>query len=578
MVLEAMKRSSFVLVVTVALFCVPPAADLLLSDERRPFAYAAADSFYYLTVARNIVDHGLISFDQIHLTNGFHPLWQVVSTALWWVGDLFGATPDRQLALALWFNIAAMAGGLLFLLRAMAAHLGRLSPMCLLIPVGAYALLISPVWWIAISGAEEAARKPLHGTMWSFVNGMSSSVLLLCFGLSVYWFVCKPVLRSALHGGVFGLLLALLCFARLDHVFLVGPVLGAVVLRVVLKRDVKTTRVAATMVGAFVLPMVLYLIANHVWFGSAMPVSGKLKTTFPSLCSENFELVGRLVERRAWKASALNFRLSQLWLPVVFAMGYVLVVLVRRLREGQLLAWIQDPEDRLGLVLWLMAIGIAALGIYNALFVYLIHQGHWYLPVSILFVSLCSVRSLGHLSWVRGLGGSWPRLLTWTASCAAVTVIYFVGLHRHPRHGEAFASFYFDEAPKVMEHYREASPDLFSWDDGIIAFSTGFRTLSGTGFVGDPEAIEWKMRETLGDLAVDRGFDRFTSLIYFQLGELSPDASSDEIEAFVAPRFCLEEKGEYQFSVDYRGASSGFAIIRVEHVESRMAPIENRPR
>ena len=36
------------------------------------------DSFYYLKVARNLVNRGVVSFDGISPTNGFHPLWLLV--------------------------------------------------------------------------------------------------------------------------------------------------------------------------------------------------------------------------------------------------------------------------------------------------------------------------------------------------------------------------------------------------------------------------------------------------------------------------------------------------------------------
>ncbi len=40
------------------------------------------DFFYYLKVADNLAQHGISSFDGIHLTNGYHPLWLLTLTLL----------------------------------------------------------------------------------------------------------------------------------------------------------------------------------------------------------------------------------------------------------------------------------------------------------------------------------------------------------------------------------------------------------------------------------------------------------------------------------------------------------------
>jgi hypothetical protein len=53
---------------------LPPLVDLLWNGWERVFGYFAADSFYYLTVARNIASGSGASFDGEFTTNGFHPL------------------------------------------------------------------------------------------------------------------------------------------------------------------------------------------------------------------------------------------------------------------------------------------------------------------------------------------------------------------------------------------------------------------------------------------------------------------------------------------------------------------------
>ena len=75
--------STFVLAVTCLILAVPILIDVLRSPRLRPFGYVAADTFYYLSVARNIVEHGSPSMDGLHPTNGFHPLWQIATSLVY---------------------------------------------------------------------------------------------------------------------------------------------------------------------------------------------------------------------------------------------------------------------------------------------------------------------------------------------------------------------------------------------------------------------------------------------------------------------------------------------------------------
>jgi len=75
------EASVAIILATCLLLALPVLADLAEDPVRRPFGYAAADTFYYLSVARNIALHGSVSMDGSHPTNGFHPLWQMVVAA-----------------------------------------------------------------------------------------------------------------------------------------------------------------------------------------------------------------------------------------------------------------------------------------------------------------------------------------------------------------------------------------------------------------------------------------------------------------------------------------------------------------
>ena len=75
----------------VAVVTVTWVAMLLVWDEA-PFTLTFDDAYYYLGIARNVVDGHGSTFDQINLTNGYHPLWLAISTLPFLVGlDDLGA-------------------------------------------------------------------------------------------------------------------------------------------------------------------------------------------------------------------------------------------------------------------------------------------------------------------------------------------------------------------------------------------------------------------------------------------------------------------------------------------------------
>src|SRR5262245_6448745 len=47
------------------------------------------DGYYYLNIARHLAQGDGFTFDGLHPTNGFHPLWQLLLVPLFWI------TPDR---------------------------------------------------------------------------------------------------------------------------------------------------------------------------------------------------------------------------------------------------------------------------------------------------------------------------------------------------------------------------------------------------------------------------------------------------------------------------------------------------
>src|SRR5262245_43592728 len=58
------------------------------------------DAFYYFNTARNFSHTGFSSFDGIHFTNGYHPLWFLFSVPVFFFFPDGGETPIRLMLIA----------------------------------------------------------------------------------------------------------------------------------------------------------------------------------------------------------------------------------------------------------------------------------------------------------------------------------------------------------------------------------------------------------------------------------------------------------------------------------------------
>ncbi len=112
--------------------------------------YNVDDAFYYYKVAQNVLGGYGFTFDQINLTNGFHPLWMIVCLGVFWLSSINLLLPLRVLVLvSALFN--AFTGILLFrlinkVLHQRTAFIGALTW-----------ILLPPIYGITIVHGMEAA-------------------------------------------------------------------------------------------------------------------------------------------------------------------------------------------------------------------------------------------------------------------------------------------------------------------------------------------------------------------------------------------------------------------------------------
>lgn len=214
--------------------------------------YLQDDAYYYFVIARNIAENGLVSFDGETLTNGFHPLWQLLITPFW-----FFLEPEHDAVLAsMWLAVVLNTAAiplLFFIVRRITAQTG----------VALFA----------------AALFAFHGSIiGDHFNGLetslNSTVLLL-----LLWQFLRLVLpqeqdekSSGLSGWFcFGFFASLVFLARTDNAFVIITLYSALLFFSFREERLSAFLLAGMTGVVFILP---WLWWNYHHFGAIVQSSG----------------------------------------------------------------------------------------------------------------------------------------------------------------------------------------------------------------------------------------------------------------------------------------------------------------
>jgi hypothetical protein len=242
---------SVTLLVILAAFMVPP----LL----RPLNYLSDDAYFYLVIAKNIVDGHGSTFNTITPTNGYHPLWLAVCTAM-----SFVASDSKSAALTIILLVQQLfAIVMLVVFKTIAVNLGL-----------KYSWLAFPVFFAFFLTGMYASEAHING---------------LCVLLSIL-FLQKIMLERPLRLSscvLLGLTLGLTFLARLDNVFLLMCFFSFAVYHIFdirndcsLQAKVGGVLALSLSAAAVVAP---YVTHNYLTTGHYIPISGAIKTTFPAI-------------------------------------------------------------------------------------------------------------------------------------------------------------------------------------------------------------------------------------------------------------------------------------------------------
>ncbi|MCP4572298.1 MAG: hypothetical protein GY838_08080 [bacterium] len=540
-------RHRFIMTGTVLLCALPPLAELVARGWTVALRYFAGDAYLYLTVGRNLAATGRFTMDQVHATSGFHPLWQLVMGLLHLVANPLGLGKPAVIVLDFLLCLALVAAGLGLVLLAHRRAEGRLPVLVLLLPVGVMGLVLADY---------DSAFGP-RGALWGYVNGMESGLTLLGYGLLAAVMV-RTGAGSTRRGALgIGLVLAFLLVARLDNAFLVAAYAGVLGLRALLRRDTPAIRLLAWQGVPVVLVLLLYFAGNLATTGLLMPVSFLAKSGV-SLADKAAEV------RRALDENVLMFQWRYLQLVVPLAGALVALVLLRR-------TWREKQPRPLNLVFLVTAVATVATGLYHLLHVPTLAQGHWYFPVPALFLTWFLVDRLDHRR-LRPVLDGWPAAAAVTVLTGWIFVTVYVGSAAWgPGIYERLLT---SEADSLRAHYGDTPPRILSYEDGILAYATGWPVMTGRGYLLDREAVAVFRDDerSLFKLALDRGFDRVTvSPFHNKRPRFTQRSRSRQLASVLSARLRLSatEARGIGFAVDYISADGQFVILK-------MAPARRR--
>lgn len=197
------------------------------------------DAFYYLEIGQRLAAGEGSTFDGLHRTNGYHPLWQGLVAVL---GFAFGGDMLVKATLLLSLSLVAAAAALLI------ALLSR--------RFGLRAAMLG----VAIA---------LHaGAMGLLVNGMETASVLLA--VAVLAIVIDAYQRGRASSTAVGFACALLVLSRIDFVLVVPLVPLLLGFRLDLRKWWRWS-------AAVALPTVPLLVVNVLTFRMLLTVSGALK-------------------------------------------------------------------------------------------------------------------------------------------------------------------------------------------------------------------------------------------------------------------------------------------------------------
>ncbi len=398
------------------------------------------DAFFYLKTAWNFAQGNGSTFDTIAPTNGYHPLWFLILSGMFFTGRFAGIDSPEA-----FFRLSFVIGWHLFVIA---------------------------VWLSsdAINGVRRPGTRP-NGSSGSgishylllfiltfffvFIRVVGSEAIVSVAVLAVFFWMKTHSDESPLCGIPFrGALLVLLFLARIDYLSNLIPalILGDALTA---RKEVRLNT-AAGLSAMVAIAAVVYFSINYTVFGHLLTISASLKSAFPRFV---------LFENIPFYLEANPYQFVRAVGAILVCAAYPVQVFRHRKNEdifAAILAW-----SAAGCVLFLLQTMS-----FNA------HKlREWYTSIPV-FVSILILVQYSF---------RWRRISWWIIAPGSIAVFAFLG-------GAGFAVRHWDSnydfARTLKNTLRPDEPVLIVDCAGIVGYFSQRNVLCGDGLVNGFEYMD----------------------------------------------------------------------------------------
>ena len=539
------------------------------------FYLLAADSFYYFSVA----SEKAFSFDNVYLTNGFHPIWQVLLVLL----NQVGINKFTIIPIALLFNLFFLMTTVLIFYKMFYEKIFR-NPLILflIVPGTQYLFLVF-------------SNKTNYLHFFSFLNGMESSLTILFITLLIFLFR-----KQSINQNYTGILFLLIVLTRLDNIFLL---ISYSLIKIYKTKKIFHKEILISSIG-----ISFYLILNKYIFGTYLPVSGLTKASFSLL--DNYSTLFNIIIANSQGLNSFNtnifneplfWRIIQVFFPFSFSIYFYYIMKKFKITKSYF-------TEALLLFIFLKSA-------YYFFTSNLWTQGHWYFPALFIIISFLLIEYSSELnkmfdfkSLIKTIATllivNWSTLIVYKLldrysksidlfeilyipiliSLIITTLVvisslfyssifnfkvkiilfifYFVSFSfiqvNHFINGNYNLKYYkfseqqfeINNAIKKIKNYNSK---LLSFDDGMVNFYLNSEVMNGTKLSIDSDAYFRSKTESIYDIAYSRGYRYFGSLNYlsnFDEFSLNYSYFMDDITF-----------NKYHIKTVYESNSTGFKVF-----------------
>lgn len=393
------------------------------------------DSFFYLKTAQNLSSGYGSTFDGFSPTNGYHPLYFLAVTAVFFIIKIFSVTsPETSFRFVFLFHVLLISFSVYFLyrfsLKYFTQQFFRLK----------FAMLIAGL--LALVFIKD--------------YGVESHITLLI--LSIYLFVSAGNELSERKKVIYkSFLLSLLFLTRTDYLYSLIPVLLAYELF-----TEKNKKNIIPEISLAALTAAVYYSVNLLVWGNILTISSVICNSFPK-----FLFTGNLTGIIEDKAKLLNQ-----FIRIVFLVTAPVMFLLFRKRDGRFLK-ISNTD-------FLLIVMIAGFLIFSFLHLSFNYRSlrEWYMTVTVLPCIFLLIRIIEHRS----------ALVIKTVLLAVIAASVFTFSYIR------MMNFKFDAAYEYAKEIKRIVPEgqkIFQMDfTGVIGYFSDRSVVNGDGLINSFSYLE----------------------------------------------------------------------------------------